>query len=96
MTKVEVESLVDDIDFSEPLTRSKFEELNMDLFKKTMKPVELVLKDAKKSIEDIDEVVLVGGSTRIPKVQELLKNFFGKNPNKSIHTDEAVGAGAAV
>jgi heat shock protein 5 len=69
----------------------------MELFKKTMKPVELVLKDAKKTIEDIDEVVLVGGSTRIPKIQELLKNHFnGKNPNKSVHPDEAVAAGAAV
>jgi len=69
----------------------------MELFKKTMKPVELVLKDAKKTIDDIDEVVLVGGSTRIPKVQELLKNYFnGKNPNKSVHPDEAVAAGAAV
>jgi len=97
MTKVEVEALVDDIDFSEPLTRAKFEELNMDLFKKTMKPVELVLKDAKKTIDDIDEVVLVGGSTRIPKIQELLKNYFnGKSPNKSVHPDEAVAAGAAV
>jgi heat shock protein 5 len=97
MTKVEVEALVDDIDFSETLTRSKFEELNMELFKKTMKPIELVLKDAKKTIADIDEVVLVGGSTRIPKVQEMLKNYFnGKSPNKSVHPDEAVAAGAAV
>lgn len=97
MTKIEVEALVDGIDFSESLTRAKFEELNMDLFKKSMKPVELVLKDAGLTIDQIDEVVLVGGSTRIPKIQELLKNFFnGKNPNKSIHPDEAVGAGAAV
>jgi heat shock protein 5 len=97
MTKVEVEAIVDDIDFSETLTRAKFEELNMEYFKKTMKPVELVLKDAKKTVEDIDEVVLVGGSTRIPKIQELLKAYFnGKNPNKSVHPDEAVAAGAAV
>ncbi|CAL6036222.1 Heat_shock protein 70 [Hexamita inflata] len=97
MTKVEVEAIIDDIDFSETLTRAKFEELNMELFKKTMKPVELVLKDAKKSVDDIDEVVLVGGSTRIPKIQELLKNYFnGKSPNKSVHPDEAVAAGAAV
>ena len=68
MTKIEVDQLIDGTDFSETLTRAKFEELNMDLFKKTMKPVELVLKDAKKSITDIDEVVLVGGSTRIPKI----------------------------
>lgn len=97
MTKVEVEAIIDDIDFSETLTRAKFEELNMEYFKKTMKPVELVLKDAKKSVDDIDEVVLVGGSTRIPKIQDLLKQFFnGKNPNKSVHPDEAVAAGAAV
>lgn len=68
MTKVEVEAIIDDIDFSETLTRAKFEELNMEYFKKTMKPVELVLKDAKKTVDDIDEVVLVGGSTRIPKI----------------------------
>lgn len=68
MTKVEVEAIVDDIDFSETLTRAKFEEINMEYFKKTMKPVELVLKDAKKTVDDIDEVVLVGGSTRIPKI----------------------------
>ncbi|CAL6038398.1 Heat_shock protein 70 [Hexamita inflata] len=96
MTKIEIEALVEGVDFSESLTRAKFEELNMDLFKKTMKPVELVLKDASLSVEDIDEVVLVGGSTRIPKIQELLKMHFGKPPNKSIHPDEAVGAGAAV
>ncbi len=97
MTKVEVEAIVDDIDFSETLTRAKSEELNMEYFKKTMKPVELVLKDAKKTVDDIDEVVLVGGSTRIPKIQELLKTYFnGKNPNKSVHPDEAVAAGAAV
>eukprot|EP00703_Trepomonas_sp_PC1_P003780 JAP92826.1 Heat shock protein 70 [Trepomonas sp. PC1] len=97
MTKVEVEAIIDDIDFSETLTRAKFEEINMEYFKKTMKPVELVLKDAKKTVDDIDEVVLVGGSTRIPKIQELLKTFFnGKNPNKSVHPDEAVAAGAAV
>ena len=97
MTKIEIESLFDDVDFSEQLTRAKFEELNMELFKKTMKPVELVLKDAKKTVDEIDEVVLVGGSTRIPKIQELLKNHFnGKSPNKSVHPDEAVAAGAAV
>ena len=97
MTKIEIEALFDDVDFSEQLTRAKFEELNMELFKKTMKPVELVLKDAKKTVDEIDEVVLVGGSTRIPKIQELLKNHFnGKSPNKSVHPDEAVAAGAAV
>lgn len=73
MTKVEIEQIVEGIDFAETLTRAKFEELNMDLFKKTMKPVENVLKDAELTVDDIDDVVLVGGSTRIPKIQELLR-----------------------
>merc|ERR1719183_2564222 len=69
----------------------------MDLFKKTMAPVEQVLKDAKVSKADVDEIVLVGGSTRIPKVQQLLQEFFnGKEPSKAINPDEAVGFGAAV
>jgi len=68
----------------------------MDLFRKTMKPVEQVLKDAKVNKEDVDEVVLVGGSTRIPKVQQLLKEYFGKEPSKGINPDEAVAYGAAV
>jgi hypothetical protein len=69
----------------------------MDLFRKTMKPVEQVLKDANVKKEDVDEVVLVGGSTRIPKVQQLLKEFFGgKEPSKGINPDEAVAYGAAV
>ena len=72
MTKLEIENFHDGRDFSETLTRAKFEELNMDLFKKTMTPVDNVLKDAKLSKDDIDDVVLVGGSTRIPKIQQLL------------------------
>jgi len=96
MTKIEIEALQDGIDFSESITRAKFEELNMDLFKKSMKPVELVLADASLTVDQIDDVVLVGGSTRIPKIQDLLKVYFGKAPNKQIHPDEAVGAGAAV
>jgi len=69
----------------------------MDLFRKTMKPVEQVLKDANLKKEDIDEVVLVGGSTRrIPKVQQLLKEYFGKEPSKGVNPDEAVAYGAAV
>ena len=68
----------------------------MDLFRKTMKPVEQVLKDANLKKEDIDEIVLVGGSTRIPKVQQLLKEYFGKEPSKGINPDEAVAYGAAV
>ena len=84
-------------DFSETLTRAKFEELNMDLFRKTMKPVEQVLKDANVKKDAISEVVLVGGSTRIPKVQQLLKEYFGgKEPSKGINPDEAVAYGAAV
>jgi len=96
-TRIEIESFEDGNDFSETLTRAKFEELNMDLFRKTMKPVEQVLKDANVKKEDIDEVVLVGGSTRIPKVQQLLKEYFGgKEPSKGINPDEAVAYGAAV
>ncbi|KIK50753.1 hypothetical protein GYMLUDRAFT_51014 [Collybiopsis luxurians FD-317 M1] len=95
--RLEIESFEDGNDFSETLTRAKFEELNMDLFRKTMKPVEQVLKDANVKKDDIDEIVLVGGSTRIPKVQQLLKEFFGgKEPSKSINPDEAVAYGAAV
>jgi len=95
--KLEIEALVDGEDFSETLTRAKFEELNMDLFQKTLGPLQKVLKDAAKKKTDIHEVVLVGGSTRIPKVQEILKDFFnGKEPNRGINPDEAVAYGAAV
>jgi len=95
--RVEIESLFDGVDFSETLTRARFEELNMDLFRKTMKPVQQVLDDADVKKHQVDEIVLVGGSTRIPKVQQLLKDFFnGKEPNKGINPDEAVAYGAAV
>jgi molecular chaperone DnaK (HSP70) len=95
--RVEVESLFDGEDFSETLTRAKFEELNMDLFRGTLKPVQKVLEDADLKKEDIHEIVLVGGSTRIPKVQQLLKEFFnGKEPSRGINPDEAVAYGAAV
>jgi len=95
--KIEIESFLDGEDFSETLTRAKFEELNLDLFRKTMKPVEQVLKDAKAKKEEVDEIVLVGGSTRIPKVQALLQEFFnGKALSKGINPDEAVAYGAAV
>jgi len=95
--KVEIESLVNGEDFSETLTRAKFEELNADLFKKTLKPVQQVLEDSGLKKSDIHEIVLVGGSTRIPKVQELIKDFFnGKEPNRGINPDEAVAYGAAV
>ncbi|EPQ55768.1 heat shock protein 70 [Gloeophyllum trabeum ATCC 11539] len=95
-TRIEIESFEGGNDFSETLTRAKFEELNMDLFRKTMKPVEQVLKDANVKKEEVDEIVLVGGSTRIPKVQQLLKEYFGKEPSKGINPDEAVAYGAAV
>ncbi|KAH9932674.1 Hsp70 protein-domain-containing protein, partial [Amylocystis lapponica] len=95
-TRLEIESFEGGNDFTETLTRAKFEELNMDLFRKTMKPVEQVLKDANLKKEDIDEIVLVSGSTRIPKVQQLLKEYFGKEPSKGINPDEAVAYGAAV
>ena len=95
--RVEIESLVEGIDLSEPLTRARFEELNNDLFKKTMGPVKKAMEDAALKKSEIDEIVLVGGSTRIPKVQQLLKEYFdGKEPNKGVNPDEAVAYGAAV
>ncbi|KAK7258895.1 hypothetical protein RIF29_24484 [Crotalaria pallida] len=95
--RVEIESLFNGIDFSEPLTRARFEELNMDLFKKTMGPVKRALEDAGLKKTDINDIVLVGGSTRIPKVQQLLVDFFdGKELNKGINPDEAVAYGAAI
>jgi len=95
--RLEIDSFVEGIDFSETLTRARFEELNMSLFKKTLKPVQRVLKDAGLSKSDVDEIVLVGGSTRIPKVQELVEGFFnGKRANRNINPDEAVAQGAAI
>jgi len=95
--RVEIESLYDGLDFSEPLTRARFEELNNDLFRKTLGPVKKAMEDADFKKSDIDEIVLVGGSTRIPKVQTLLQEFFdGKEPNKGVNPDEAVAYGAAV
>ncbi|GAA5808279.1 hypothetical protein MFLAVUS_001669 [Mucor flavus] len=95
--RMEIESFFQGKDFSETLTRAKFEELNNDLFRKTLKPVEQVIKDAGFTKDKVDEIVLVGGSTRIPKVQKLLTDFFnGKKPSKGINPDEAVAFGAAV
>ena len=95
--KIFIEGLIDGIDFEETLTRAKFEELCNDLFKNTLKPVETVLDDSGLKRSEIDEIVLVGGSTRIPKVQQLIKDFFnGKEPNRGINPDEAVAYGAAV
>ena len=94
---IELESLYEGVDFYSSITRARFEDLCSDLFRNCINPVEKVLTDAKMSKSEIDEVVLVGGSTRIPKVQELLSNFFGgKELNKSINPDEAVAYGAAV
>jgi len=88
---------MDGIDFEETLTRAKFEELCNDLFKNTLKPVETVLDDSGLKRSEVDEIILVGGSTRIPKVQQLIKDFFnGKEPNRGINPDEAVAYGAAV
>ena len=96
-TTVEIDSLFDGEDFSANITRARFEDINSALFKSTLEPVEQVLKDAKISKSQVDEVVLVGGSTRIPKVQKLLSDFFdGKQLEKSINPDEAVAYGAAV
>ena len=94
---VDIDALMDGEDLNVVITRSKFEDLCMDLFKKCMPPLENVLKDAKMSKSQIDEVVLVGGSTRIPKIQSMVQEFFnGKEPNKGINPDEAVAYGAAV
>ncbi|KAF8198005.1 heat shock protein 70 family [Pholiota molesta] len=95
-TKIDIESFENGNDFSDTLTRAKFEELNIELFKKTMKPVEQVLKDAGVKKSEVHEIVLVGGSTRIPKVQQLLKEYFGKEPSRGINPDEAVAYGAAI
>ncbi|GME82508.1 unnamed protein product [Ambrosiozyma monospora] len=96
-TSLEIDSLYEGIDFYTSITRARFEELCADLFRSTLEPVEKVLKDAKLDKSQIHEIVLVGGSTRIPKVQKLVSDFFnGKEPNKSINPDEAVAYGAAV
>jgi len=96
-TSIEIDSLFEGIDFYTSITRARFEELCQDLFRSTIDPVEKVIRDAKLDKSSIDEIVLVGGSTRIPKVQKLVSDFFnGKEPNKSINPDEAVAYGAAV
>ncbi|XP_009789460.1 heat shock 70 kDa protein [Nicotiana sylvestris] len=96
-TTIEIDSLYEGIDFYATITRARFEEMNMDLFRKCMEPVEKCLRDAKIDKSHVHDVVLVGGSTRIPKVQQLLQDFFnGKELCKSINPDEAVAYGAAV
>ncbi|KAE8892818.1 Luminal-binding protein 5 [Phytophthora fragariae] len=95
--RLEIESLLDGEDFTESLSRARFEKLNEDLFKKTLGPVEKVMKDADLKKSEVDEIVLVGGSTRIPKVQQLIKDYFnGKEPSRGVNPDEAVAYGAAV
>merc|ERR1712022_88644 len=96
-TSIEIDSLFEGVDYHTSIPRARFEELNMDLFRGTMDPVEKVMRDSKMDKRSVHDVVLVGGSTRIPKVQQLLTEFFnGKEPSKSINPDEAVAHGAAV
>jgi len=95
--RLEIEDLAEGFDLSETLTRARFEELNNDLFKKTLGPVSRVMEDSDVAKSEVDEIVLVGGSTRIPKVQSLISEYFGgKEPSKGINPDEAVAFGAAV
>jgi L1 cell adhesion molecule like protein len=95
--QIEIDSLYEGLDYNTCISRAKFEDLNMDYFRKCMEPVEQVLKDAKMAKSSVDEVVLVGGSTRIPKIQSMLSEYFnGKELNRSINPDEAVAYGAAV
>jgi len=94
--RIEVDSLLNDIDFSCTISRAKFEELNAELLKKSMDSVERVLKDGKTDKSEVNEVVLIGGSTRIPKVQKMIQDHFNKEPCKAINADEAVAYGAAV
>ncbi|MCH81116.1 heat-shock protein, partial [Trifolium medium] len=97
VTVIEIDYLCDGIDFSSSITRVKFEEINMDLFNECIETVKSCLKDSKIEKSSVDDIVLVGGSSRIPKVQELLSDFFnGKDLCKSINPDEAVAHGAAV
>lgn len=96
-TSIEIDSLFEGIDFYTSITRARFEELCQDLFRSTIQPVDRVLVDAKIDKSQVHEIVLVGGSTRIPRIQKLITDYFnGKEPNKSINPDEAVAYGAAV
>jgi len=95
--RIEIDDLVPGFDLHETLTRSRFEEINADLFKKTLGPVKQVLEDGGLQKSDVDQIVLVGGSTRIPKVQSMLREYFnGKELNTGVNPDEAVAAGAAI
>jgi L1 cell adhesion molecule like protein len=94
---IECESLYEGIDYMTTISRARFEELCSDIFKRTIDPVERVLRDAKMDKSQVDEIVLVGGSTRIPKIQQLLSDYFnGKELNKSVNPDEAVAIGASI
>jgi L1 cell adhesion molecule like protein len=94
---LEIESFFEGVDFTASITRARFEELCSDIFRRTLEPVEKVIRDAKIDKGSINEIILVGGSTRIPKIQQMLQEFFnGKELNRSIHPDEAVAYGAAV
>ena len=94
---IEIDSLIDGIDYTTSISRAKFEQLAEGFFNKSIEPLNRVLQDAKISKNDVDEIVLVGGTTRIPKIQELLSNYFnGKQLNKSLNPDEAVAIGAAI
>jgi heat shock protein 1/8 len=97
IANVEIDSLYEGIDFNSTITRARFEDICQDYFRDTLEPVEKVLRDSKIDKNRVDEVVLVGGSTRIPKIQSILKDFFhGKELNKSINPDESVAYGAAI
>jgi heat shock protein 1/8 len=94
---IEIDSLYEGVDFYTSITRARFEELCQDLFRSTLEPVEKVLRDSKIDKGSVHEIVLVGGSTRIPRIVKLVSDYFnGKEPNKSINPDEAVAYGAAV
>lgn len=97
VASIEIDSLVDGLDYNTTISRARFEDMNMDYFRKCMEPVEKVIRDSKLSKSQIDQIVLVGGSTRIPKVQQLLSEFFGgKELCRNINPDEAVAYGATI
>jgi len=97
IANIEIDSLIDGMDYNTTISRAKFEDMNMDYFRKCMEPVEKVIRDSKLSKSQIQQIVLVGGSTRIPKVQQLLSDFFGgKDLCRSINPDEAVAYGATI
>lgn len=95
-TTIEIDSFFNGQDLKVDLSRAKFESLNMQMFKNTLKPVDKVLKDSGLDKSEIDDIVLVGGSTRIPKVQQIIEEYFGKKASKEVNPDEAVAYGAAV